>query len=302
VLKAQGQFPAALAAFDEVIRDHPEDVFAKNGRAEVLKAQGQFPAALAAFDEVIRDHPEDVVAKNGRAEVLKAQGQFPAALAAFDEVIRDHPENVVAKNGRAEVLKAQGRLVDAISAYDDLMRHSPHDDLARNGRSCVLAALGRFDEALEFLPDNTAVTLQHWIGYHIRGMILLKTRRRNEAIRILNAGLQGCPWQVQREYFRAGLVVAWLRAGNFKKAKEDLAGVKSPQLQPTANVLRLHAFGAEGDLQRASLAYESLAATPQLYSNPLTQELRRRFILREQPRHDTDWISDKEADLFLLAA
>ncbi len=77
---------------------------AKCGRAEVLKAQGKLPESLAAFDEVIFSHPENVVAKCGRAEVLKAQGNLSGSLAAFDEVIAAHPDDVVAKTGRVSVL------------------------------------------------------------------------------------------------------------------------------------------------------------------------------------------------------
>jgi tetratricopeptide (TPR) repeat protein len=302
VLKAQGELPAALAAYEEVIRQHPENAVAKNGRAEVLKAQGELPAALAAYEEVIRLHPENAVAKNGRAEVFKAQGELPAALAAYEDVIRLHPENVVAKNGRAEVFKAQGELPAALAAYEEVIRLHPEDAVARNGRSSVLAALGRFDDALKSLPHEIPATLQDWIGYHTRGVILLKMKDRNEAIRILSEGLQHCSWQGQKEYFRATLVVAWLGRGDIKKAKKDLEQIKSADLQPAANVLRLHVFGADGDLENASLAYESLKPTPLLFRNELTTELRRRFILRQQSCHSDEWISEREADLFLLAA
>src|SRR6266851_1575867 len=148
VLKAQGQFDLALTAFDEVIKQHPENVVAQTGRAEVLKAQGQFDLALTAFDEVIKQHPENVVAKNGRAEVLKAQGQFDLALTAFDEVIKQHPENVVAKNGRAEVLKAQGQFDLALTAFDEVIKQHPRDAVAKTGRAEVLKAQGQFDLAL----------------------------------------------------------------------------------------------------------------------------------------------------------
>ncbi len=148
VLKAQGQFDLALTAFDEVIKQHPENVFAQTGRAEVLKAQGQFDLALTAFDEVIKQHPENVVAQTGRAEVLKAQGQFDLALTAFDEVIKQHPENVVAKNGRAEVLKAQGQFDLALTAFDEVIKQHPRDAVAKTGRAEVLKAQGQFDLAL----------------------------------------------------------------------------------------------------------------------------------------------------------
>src|SRR6185503_4558589 len=110
-----GRLDEALKAYEQA-GVFGVGLIAKKGQAEVLKAQGKFADALAALDEVIRQHPDDVVTKNGRAEVLKAQGKFADALAAFDEVIRQHPDDVVTKTGRAEVLKAQGKFADALAA------------------------------------------------------------------------------------------------------------------------------------------------------------------------------------------
>ena len=302
VLKATGQLDEALAAFNEVILEHPENVVAKTGRAEVLKATGQLDEALAAYNEVILEHPEDVVAKNGRAEVLKATGQLDKALAAYNEVILEYPDDVVAKNGRAEVLKAKGQLQEALAAYNRTITEHPENRIAGTGRSCILAALGQYSEALEYLLDKNPVTQSDWIEFHIRGMILLRTSKMSEAIRIFNHGLQNNPWQSDREYFRSALALAWLRGRDFKRAIQTLEEVKLPELQPPANVLRLHAFGAQGDLQRAAAAYDSLATKPQFLSNELTQELHHQFILREAARQDEEWIFDREVKILLLAA
>lgn len=277
-------------------------VVAKTGRAEVFKAEGEFKEALAGYDEVIRQHPENVVAMNGRAEVLKAQGEYETALAAYDEVITQHPENDVARRGRAETLKVMGELAAALAAFDDIVRNNPKDARAKNGRSSVLAALGRYDEALTVLPEKDLVTLDDWIGFYIRGMLMLRTGKMSEAIRIFDFGLHHNPWVPDREVFGRALALGWLRGRDFKKAARVLDEVKSPLLQPTANVLRIHAFGALGDRRRAVAAYESLSTTPYLLSNELTQELRHQYILSETPRQDEEWIADREVKVILLAA
>ncbi|OLE54291.1 MAG: hypothetical protein AUG51_09050 [Acidobacteria bacterium 13_1_20CM_3_53_8] len=275
-------------------------VIAKTGRAEVFKAKGELDKALAAYDEIIAEHPENVVAKTGRAEVLKAKGELNKALAAYDEIITEHPEDDVARRGRAEVLKAKGELNKALAAYDEIIAEHPNDAIAKNGRSCVLAALGYYDEALESLPDKSPITLQDWINHHVRGMILLRTGKVSEAIRIFNDGVQNTPWHSQREYCRSALAIAWLRGRDFKKASQALEEVTSPLLQPPANILRLHAFGASGNLQRATAAYNELAAKPHFLSYEVTQELRHQFLLGEEPRHDEDWIFDQEVKIILL--
>jgi len=301
VLKAQGRLTDALAAFEETSGEHPENVVAKAGRAEVLKTQGRLTAALAAFEETIREHPENVVAKNGRAEVLKAQGRLTDALAAFEETIQEHPENVVAKSGRAEVLKAQGRLADALATFEEIQLQFPNDLVARNGRSCVLAALGRYEHALQALPDRQPLGLENWIGYHIRGMILLRMGNQSESIRIFSEGVLEDPFYSSKEFFRSALALAWLRGKEFSKASQLLDEVTSPLLQPVANVLRIHAFGAQGQKSRAFGAYNALKRTF-LRSHELTQELHSQFILENEPRHNDEWLIDRESRIVLLAA
>lgn len=302
VLKAQGQFAAALSAYDEVIALHPEDVVAKAGRAEVLKAQGNFAAALSAYEEAIRLHPESVVVKRGRAEVLKTQGQFAAALSAYEEVIRLHPQDVVAKNGRAEVLKAQGQLTAALAAYDELLREHPQNSFASNGRSCVLVDLHRYQEAIDALPNTVPITVDDWIVFHIRGMILLRMGDTREAIKIFSQGLEKSPFASTKQHFRGALGLSWLRGREFKKAAETLEAVTSPELQPSANVIRIHVFGAQGERRRALDAYENLATTPYLLNDELTQELHHQYVLGGEPRKDDEWVFDREVRIFLRAA
>jgi tetratricopeptide (TPR) repeat protein len=301
ILKAQGRFADALAAFDKVIEEHPENTVAKNGRAEVLKSQGRFADALAAFDVVIEQHSDDVVAKSGRAEVLKAQGRFADALAAFDEVIEQHPDDVVAKNGRAEVLRIQGQLQDALAAFDEIIKLVPEDEVARTGRSCVLLELNRYEEALESLPTDTPVSMDDWINHHIRGMILLRLGKTTEAIKIFNDGLQNSPFPSTKQYFQGALALSWLRSRDFRKAGEALDAVTSPILQPSANVIRIHAFGAQGNRQRALQAYENLKATPHLLTDELTRELYRQYVLEQNSTKDEEWVFDREVRILLRA-
>ena len=301
ILKSQGQFDAALAAYEEVLSQHPENVVAKNGRADVLKTKGEFEAALTAYDEVIRKHPEDIFAQTGRAEALKAKGEFEAALTAYDEVIRQHPGSIVAKSGRAEVLKALGQFEAALVAYDEVIRSPREDAVARNGRSSVLVALHRYQEALDSLPKVEPGDRQGWIAHHIRGMILLRLGRLSEAISIFNEGIRNSPLPSDKEYFREALALVWLRDRQFQNAGEVLEEIASPILQPSANVIRIHVFGAQGKFGRALKAYEDLATTP-LHNDELTQELHHQYVLGQKPRKDDEWIFDREVKIFLRAA
>jgi tetratricopeptide (TPR) repeat protein len=299
LLREWGRLEGALAAYNSIIVEYPKDVVAKAGRAEVLKAMGRLDEALAAYDAAVAEHPESVVAKNGRAEALKAMGRYGEALTAYDVVIAEHPESIIAQRGRAEVLKTCGRLEEALAAYDAISIRMPQDAFTRNGRSSVLLALRRFDEALEALPERNISTIQDWIGFHIRGMVLLRMGRLDDAVEVFKRGVTENPWGLDKEVFRAALALVRLKRRDFTEAKKMLDEVSSAQLKPQVNILRLHSCGELGQDECAIAAYESLSAEPWAIADDLMAELHRRYILKEEPQHDDDWLIEKESEALM---
>ncbi|MFN2452945.1 MAG: hypothetical protein ABR577_01860 [Pyrinomonadaceae bacterium] len=223
------------------------------------------------------------------------------ALKAYEQA-EAFGADTVAKNRRAEVLKSLGRLNESLAAYDAVIASYPEDVVARTARSCVLAALHRYDEALEGLPHEKPITRGEWIGYHIRGMILLRMGKADEAVQIFEHGVKNDPLPFSKEYSRTALTVALLRQRDFVKAGQMLDEVTAPLLQPQANILRLHAFGAQGNIERVTTAYQSLTSSPPLFASELIEELSHQYISDEAPRHDDEWVFNQEVDVLLLIA
>lgn len=297
--KALGMYPLQLELAARATQIVHDDGWSWTQYADALLRLQRPAEALKAYEQA-ESFGKFVVAKTGRAETLRAMGRLPEALAAYDSIVAEHPEDVVAKNGRAETLKALRHFDEALAAYDAVLVGNPNDSIARNGRSGVLVALGRYDEALESLPGESPVTVSGWIGYHIRGMILLRKGRIDEAVRIFEHGAVSDPIPSSREYFRNALAVACLRRRDLARAESALEGVSTPLLQPQANVLRLHVFGARGKEAPAVAAYEKLSDKPWYIPDELVAELRRRYLLKEEPRHDDEWVYRQELDTFLF--
>ena len=148
-LRSHGNYDEALKAYEQVIEQHPDDVVAKNSRAETLRSQGNYDEALKAYEQVIEQHPDDVFAKTGRSETLRSQGNYDEALKAYEQVIAQHPDNVVAKSGRAETLRSQGNSDEALKAYEQVIAQHPEDVVAKNSRAETLKSQGKYDEALK---------------------------------------------------------------------------------------------------------------------------------------------------------
>jgi tetratricopeptide (TPR) repeat protein len=298
VLKAMNRLPEALEAYQTVLRDHPENVVAKNGFAEVLKAMNRLREALEAYQTAMRDHPESVVAKTGFAEVLKAMNRLPEALEAYRTAMRDHPESVVAKCGFAEVLKAMNQLPEALEAYRTAMRDHPESVVAKNGYACLLAIVGRYDEALALLPESSPITAQDWIGYHIRGMILLGMGSIGEAIGVFEKGVRENPRVDSADYFRTALAMAQMRQKEYQAACATLAEISSLDARGPADVLRVHALG-ELRSDAVGAAYARIAGELPPDMAELRDEIGRLFVTGEQPRHDMEWVYQQECMMLM---
>ena len=301
-LKAMGRLDGALAEYDGVRQEHPTDVVTRNGRAEVLKAMGRLEDALAEYDGVRQEHPTNVVARTGRAQVLKVMGRLEDALAEYDRVRQEHPTDILARTGRAEVLKAMGRLEDALAEYESVCKEHPTNVIARTGRAQILFLMRRYDDALQELPARQPSTASDWIGFHIRGMILLRLGNADEAVRIFEEGMERNPFVADRDYFCTALTVAKLQQRRFDDALNVLSRIARKPARVSANVLRTHIYG---ELKNFDAAAEAAKAWPDPRNRSdadIFGELKRRYVDQLPPAHDDDWLLDAEIRFVMQAA
>jgi tetratricopeptide (TPR) repeat protein len=273
----------------------------------VLKALGRLDEALEAYETIINERPEEVIARTGRAEVLKALGRLDEALESYETIINDRPENIVAKSGRAEVLKALGRLDEALEAYETIISERPESMVAKTGYCGVLFGLGRYDNALKLLPDKIR-SVDDWKGYHIRGMIMLKIGKPDEAIEIFEKGLKENPVSTSRAYFRSALAIARLKQGNFSDANILLENINETELRPKVNILRLHTFGELKMFPEAKAAlydYEKSKSNIDV-SNfwvkkelELVGELKSRYVENFRFNKSNEWVIDRQIEIAL---
>ncbi|MDX1966535.1 MAG: tetratricopeptide repeat protein, partial [Planctomycetaceae bacterium] len=137
---------------------------ARNGRAEVLKAQGQLESALAAYDEVIQRHPDNVVARTGRLWVLVQMGRLDHALESFCALPNGSLDYWIQEHIRGMILLRQGKLDTA----ERVFAHGVSQCAYAVSKPYFLTGLAlchmrtrRFASALEFLPKSEGAQ-QSW--------------------------------------------------------------------------------------------------------------------------------------------
>jgi predicted negative regulator of RcsB-dependent stress response len=176
--------------------------------------------------------------------------------------------------------------------------------VARQGLASTLAALGKTQEALSLLPEGYPNSLDDWVGWHIRGMIMLRygdDKSLREAIDIFERGAKENPFASSRDYFISALAVARLRMGEAESALSLLDTVKSHDMRTPAQVLKVHAFGMKGDVDGATREFKLLPGNPEPIRKEVQDELKTRYVKEMPPPNDDDWLFQREI-VYLLAA
>lgn len=175
---AQGDYRAAIARFDDVLRQHPETAEARYDRAVCYYETGNLTAALADcsvlingqpdaalltqtlflqaaahtkarqpdlaktdLEDILRRDPANVSAALLLAGVLEDLGRPQAALERLNVFVAAHPEEADGLVARAELEQRMGQLAAARADYDAAIRLRPDEALHHVGRAKVLLAL-----------------------------------------------------------------------------------------------------------------------------------------------------------------
>ncbi|MBI2431891.1 MAG: tetratricopeptide repeat protein [Candidatus Hydrogenedentes bacterium] len=299
ILRRLGRIEAAFRAYEEAIRCFPNDSSPLHGLLQMLVQNGEMERAARAFENAIEKFPRDCYLRNSRAEFLKQYGGLRQGLQAYDETLLLFPGDLFALSARAEILKEMGAHKKAIDAYQRLLEIKPHKERLRHSLAAVLVLSKRYNEAENLIGSGEPRTRSQWVAHHIRGMILLKKGKIDEAILWFRESLERVPFAPEREYFAGALAVALLKKRRFQGAIDAVGDANTP----FANVLRIHALG---EMQRKTDALHRYQMVTQTCPEPLAvlrDELAARFrLVHSKPRQTNQWIYDQEVRAAMLQA
>ena len=90
-LYTDGKYEEALQNYEASIREHPDFVHAKRGRARTLMQLGRDREALDAFNEVLKQDSGSAVSFANRGILQDRMGLYPQAIADYDKAIKMDP-------------------------------------------------------------------------------------------------------------------------------------------------------------------------------------------------------------------
>ena len=127
--EGQGQLTEAVVAYEKMLRNKPEDVFARKRLACVLVAQGKYEDALTFLHEQANIFSNDAEFFHEIAIVTLAHTSqsLTKAVSAFEEVVLAHPQSVYALVTYGELLCSAGDWDSGRKYFAYALRHKPDD-------------------------------------------------------------------------------------------------------------------------------------------------------------------------------
>jgi tetratricopeptide (TPR) repeat protein len=146
ILTRLGRLTEALAGFDAVLADTPDNPEALCGRAEAHWAALNEEAAEADLARALAIDPSWAPALNDRGIIRMDRGDFAGALTEYDAALALTPGEPGTLANKGGALLALHRYAEALAAYDASLAADPNAAGARMSRGICLLAAGRWDE------------------------------------------------------------------------------------------------------------------------------------------------------------
>ncbi|HYU07599.1 MAG TPA: tetratricopeptide repeat protein [Thermoplasmata archaeon] len=128
IASANGNYPAALNLFDEILEVDPSNVNALIGKAVAYRRSGKPQEALNCLDLVLGVQANNASALLNRGNILLEEGDLEGAVDSFDRLTQLYPGDEDAWAAQGEVLAKMGREDDAMRAYTEALKLSPGDE------------------------------------------------------------------------------------------------------------------------------------------------------------------------------
>ncbi len=130
----------------------------KLGMAEATRRGGDNEAALAMYDEVMKDAPNNVDVMEGRGLALMATGKTVDAGRAFSSVIEKEPKRWRSLNALGILFVTKNMIPEAMAYYTEALASSPDNAAVLNNVGLSQATDRNFPRAIEALQQASRVS------------------------------------------------------------------------------------------------------------------------------------------------
>jgi tetratricopeptide (TPR) repeat protein len=143
----QHDYPKAIAAYREAVKQDSENLEARRGLAQNLLNDNQSDAALDQFKAIVDADPHDAPSYMRMAEIYRRTGNFDKALESLKKAESEVQDSLEVPYNIAVIYQAQGKYDDAAQALQALLKKTEKADGKytageKNNRAVFLERLG----------------------------------------------------------------------------------------------------------------------------------------------------------------
>lgn len=160
-LLLSGETEQAITEFESVLRDHPDDLQARNNLAAGYLAKNDLKTSLRYVKEVLAVQPKNVPAIINLGLIYLQQKKLPLALLMFNKALGYEKENARAHNNLGLTFYAMDNIPRAVISFEKAISIDPTMDEARLNLASVYldyldyaAALAQFDAVRKRFPKH----------------------------------------------------------------------------------------------------------------------------------------------------
>lgn len=158
---AAGRWTAAAEQFRRGLDVRPTDPSLRHRLGTALAQMGDEAGATAAFEQVIRTHPEFARAYFSLGVLAAERREFEPAIARFRAALTHEPGYVQARVQLAWALARSGAPGEALTHFDQALAMEPTQSDAAFGAALALVRLGRYREARDRLAAAATLYPDH---------------------------------------------------------------------------------------------------------------------------------------------
>ncbi|GAB4300262.1 MAG: hypothetical protein Fur0025_39790 [Oscillatoriaceae cyanobacterium] len=177
-LHQKQQFEAAIAIYQQVLEQQPDNLLALTNIGKAFQAITRHQEAIIPLRRAIQINPTSPQLHFYLSQSLKAGGDIKAAANCLRETIRLQPDFWGAYNNLGTILQAQNQLPEAAECYQNALKYNPNFAEAQSNLASIWQLQGELEQAkagfvraLEIKPNYIPALLNLAYIYKQQGPI-----------------------------------------------------------------------------------------------------------------------------------
>jgi tetratricopeptide (TPR) repeat protein len=172
------------------------DMYRRFDQAALDGANGKDALAIAEWEELVKEAPNDATVQNNIAAALVRAGRFKEAIPHYQKGLEINPQYYLLHNNLGMAFFAMGRIDDAISEYEKGLEIYPDFAELHNNLGQALARTGQLEEASKHFERAVSIKPDYAEAHVNLGIALTSAGQLDQAANEFSSAVESDPRSV----------------------------------------------------------------------------------------------------------